>query len=311
MMRALAIACLLLCLAACSSPDPARQVACTVEKVADLPARQVFGAVLVPAAVNQTAVLMQVDTGASTSSVTPAAAMALGLPPDARRRSTVLGVGGQIVTRNTLVSNFEVGHQMWVEQSFTTAPLARAFHEPQPVAGLLGANYLSDFDVELDLPHGRMTLWQVQGCTGDFTWQDVPHFSVKLRRYAPARMIATVEVDGHALPALIDWGANTTVLKQTTAVQLGVTPDALGVDPNGHSHGADGNEIEYRVHRFPEIRIGNGVFHQVRVEVAPIHLLDADMLLGLDYARTRRLWLSYATGQLFVALPPRLPVHAN
>ena len=112
MMRALAIACLLLCLAACSSPDPARQVACTVEKVADLPARQVFGAVLVPAAVNQTAVLMQVDTGASTSSVTPAAAMALGLPPDARRRSTVLGVGSQIVTRNTLVSNFEVGHQV-------------------------------------------------------------------------------------------------------------------------------------------------------------------------------------------------------
>jgi predicted aspartyl protease len=311
MMRAVAIACLLLCLAACTSPAPAPQAACTVEKVADLPTRQVLGAVLVPAAVNQTAVQMQVDTGASTSSITPAMAMALRLPPDATHRSTVIGVGGQIVTRNTLVANFEVGRQVWPEQSFVTAPLARAYHEAQPVAGLLGANYLSDFDVELDLPHGRMTLWQVQGCAGDFTWADVPHFSVKLRRYAPARMVASVEIDGHALPALIDWGANTTVLKQTTAVQLGVTPEALAVDPTGHSHGADGNDIEYRVHRFPEIRIGNGVFHQVRVEVAPIQLLDADMLLGLDFARTRRLWLSYATGQMFVALPPRLPVHAN
>jgi hypothetical protein len=35
------------------------------------------------------------------------------------------------------------------------------------------------------------------------------------------------------------------------------------------------------------------------------------MQLGLDYARTRRLWLSYATGQLFIALPPRPPVQAN
>ena len=156
-----------------------------------------------------------------------------------------------------------------------------------------------------------MTLWQVQGCTGDFTWQDVPHFSVKLRRYAPARMIATVEVDGHALPALIDWGANTTSSSRRRLCNSASPRTRWGSIRTATVHGADGNEIEYRVHRFPEIRIGNGVFHQVRVEVAPIHLLDADMLLGLHYARTRRLWLSYATGQLFVALPPRLPVHAN
>jgi len=310
--RVLPIACLLLCLAACAAPGPPQPSVCNVEKIADLPTRLVNGAVLVQAAINRTSVQMQVDTGASTTTVTPALAKELRLPPDAEHRTTVHGVGGDVVSRNTVVWTFEVGRQVWSEQSFVTAPLARVYHEVPPVAGLLGANHLSDFDVELDLPQGRMTLWQVHGCAGDFTFHDAPHFRLPLRRYAPARMVATVQIDGQSLAALIDWGSNATVLNEAAAARLGLAPETLAADPVGHSRGADGNEIEYRVHRFPEIRIGNGVAHQARVEVAPIHTTDVDMLLGLDYARTRRLWLSYATGQLFVALPPaRPPIQGN
>jgi predicted aspartyl protease len=301
--RAVPIAYLLLCLARCATPDPPEPAVCTIDKVADLPTRLVRGAVLVPAAIDQTAVQMQVDTGASRSSVTPGIATELGLPPDGRRRSNVHGIGGTVVSTDTLVQNFEVGHQLWSGQSFVTSPLARTFQEDPPVAGLLGANYLSDFDVELDVPEGRMTLWQVHDCVGDFAFRDVPHWRMPLRRYEPARMVATVTIDGQPVSALIDWGASSTVLNGAVAARLGVTPEMLQVDPAGHSNGADRNEIEYHVHRFSEIRIGNGVFHQVRIEVAPIQTRDVDMLLGLDYAKTRRVWLSYATGQLFVVPP--------
>lgn len=307
MPRAVPIACLLLCLAGCATPDPPQPAVCTIDKVADLPTRLVRGAVLVPAAINQTPVQMQVDTGASRSSVTPDIATELRLSPDATRRSNVLGTGGIVVSTNTMLQSFEVGGQLWPGRSFVTAPLARTFQEDPPVAGLLGANYLSDFDVELDVPEGRMTLWQVHNCAGDFAFHDVPHWRMPLRRYAPAGMVATVTIDGQPLSALIDWGANATVLNQAVAARLGVTPEMLQADPAGQSHGTDRNEIEFHLHRFSEIRIGNGLFHQVRIEVAPIHTSGADMLLGLDYARTRRLWLSYATGQLFVVPPPRRP----
>lgn len=307
MARAVRIGWLLLCLAGCAPPDPPQSTVCSVEKVADLPTRLVRGAVLVPAAVNQIPVQMQVDTGASTTSVTPDVATLLRLPPDAMRRTTVFGVGGQMISYNTQVLTFEVGRQLWAEQSFVTAPLARTFHEEPPVAGLLGANYLSDFDVELDLPEQRMTLWQVHGCAGDFAFQGVPHWRLPLRRYQRARMVATVQIDGQTLSALIDWGANATVLNQAAAARIGVTPQMLEADPGGHSNGADRNEIEFHLHRFAEIRIGNGVFHQARIQVAPIHIGDADMLLGIDYASVRRLWLSYATGQLFVVPPLPLP----
>lgn len=312
MIRAIATAGLLLILASCTAPDPPQPAVCSVEKVADLPTRLVRGAMLVPAALNQTPVQMLVDTGATTTSVTSDIAMQLRLPPDARHRTRVFGVGGEAVSLNTLVWTFEVGRQEWTEQSFVTTPLARTFDEEPPVAGLLGANYLSDFDVELDLPEQRMTLWQVNGCDGDFAFRNLPHWRLPLRRYAPARMVATVQIDGQSLSALIDWGANATVLSQTAAARLGVTPAMLEADPAGHSIGTDRNEIEFHLHRFAEIRIGNGVFRQARIQVAPVHLLDVDMLLGLDYARTRHLWLSYATRQLFVVPSlPRPPLTAD
>jgi hypothetical protein len=54
------------------------------------------------------------------------------------------------------------------------------------------------------------------------------------------------------------------------------------------------------------------VFRQARIQVEPVHVQDADMLLGLDYARTRHLWLSCATRQLFVVPSlPRPPLTAD
>jgi predicted aspartyl protease len=309
--RVVPIACLLLCLAGCAAPDPPQPTVCTIEKVADLPTRLVRGAVLVPAAINQTAVQMEVDTGASKSSVTPDIAIKLGLPPDATRRTNVFGVGGIVLNTNTLEQSFEVGRQLWPDQSFVTTPLARAFHEDPPVAGLLGANYLSNFDVELDVPEGRMTLWQARNCAGDFAFRGVPHWRMPLRRYTPARMAATVTIDGQPVSALIDWGAGATVLNDAVAARLGITPEMLQADPAGHGNGTDRNEIEFHVHRFSEIRVGRGLFRQVHIEVAAIHARDVDMLLGLDYARTRHLWLSYATDQLFVVPPPRPRPQAN
>jgi hypothetical protein len=311
--RSVSIAGLLLCLAACTAPTSPDSASCTIEKVADLPARLVEGAVLVPAELNHMPVQMEVDTGASASTVTPGFANTWRLPPDPHRQTTVHGIGGDVVTSNTLVTSFELGQQMWSGESFTTAPLARSFIEDPPVAGLLGADYLSDFDVELDLPRRVMTLWQVHGCAGDFALRDVPHRSITLHRGSPARMIIPVAIDGQPISALIDWGANETVLKEAVALRLGVTPEMLAADPIGHDTGSDSNVVTSHLHLFQTLRVGDDLFYPVRIAVAPIHAADVDMLLGLDYARTRHLWLSYATGQIFVVpqAPETAPIAAN
>ena len=101
--------------------------------------------------------------------------------------------------------------------------------------------------------------------------------------------------------ALIDWGARTSQITADAAKAIGVTPERLADDPAGFGHGIDQTSIPLRGHRFESVRVGDETFRDIRISVGALTLPDAGMLLGMDYARTRRIWLSYATNQMFVA----------
>jgi predicted aspartyl protease len=282
--------------------------ACTIERTAELPVRFAQRQIFVPASINHTPVQLLVDTGASTSMLTPEAAVTLHLPSDPHRSTTVHGTGGNILTRNVLVESFEIGNEDRLAGSVTTGRLGRSYNEDPLVAGLLGADYLAYTDVELDLPHGRMTLWRVQHCAGDFlTWQ-VPHYTIPLMRYQPNRMVLHVQIDQHPVTALVDWGARSTVITTATAATLGVTAAMLALDPSGTSRGVDQNELPIHAHRFAELLIGPAVFRNVAIQVGDLNVVDVGMLLGADYFQTRHVWLSYATEQMFVERrPPPVP----
>jgi predicted aspartyl protease len=298
--------CLLVTLAACAnvSEPAADTAACKIDRVAETPVRIVAGGMLVPGRINGNAVQMVLDTGATGSLLDNAEARRLSLPADPHRRTTVVGVGGETLTQNTLIQSFEIGGQEWQTMSIATGHLPQKFNESPPVAGLLGADRLSSFDVELDIPHGRMTLWHVAHCAGDFVGWAEPHYVVPLMRHNPNRMVAPVDIDGHRIVALIDWGANTTTLTSQVAAELGVTPAMLAGDRLSTSRGVDQTQKQVRLHHFDEVRIGGETFHHLGLFVSDLHLQEAGMLLGADYMRTRRIWLSYATRQIFV-VPPK------
>jgi predicted aspartyl protease len=109
------------------------------------------------------------------------------------------------------------------------------------------------------------------------------------------------------VPALIDWGARSTVMTVAAAGRLGVTDAQLASDPTTSSHGVDQNEIPVRVHEFSNVHIGSQAFSKVRIQVGELKLTGASMLLGVDYASVRHIWLSYNSQQMFVA---RRPVQA-
>jgi hypothetical protein len=165
-----------------------------MEHVADMPVRFVQGAILVPGHINQIPVQMQLDTGATTSMLDEGMAARLALPSDPHSRTTLHGIGGAIISQNTLVRSFEVGGEEWQSMSIATGHLAGKFQETPPVVGLLGADRLASFDIELDVPHGRMTLWNVTNCTGNFVRWAVPHYVDPLMRHSPNRMVPQVEI---------------------------------------------------------------------------------------------------------------------
>jgi predicted aspartyl protease len=300
---------LLACVSACGTiPDRAAGStanACSVQRVAEMPVRIANGAILIPATINQTKVEMQIDTGASGSMIDQTMAARLALPSDAHRRTTLRGIGGDVESQNTVVRSLEIGGQEWQSLSLSTGHLATEFHHGTQVAGLLGADRLSGFDIELDVPHARMTLWQVSHCAGDFALAGSPHFVVPLAWHTPNRLVARVEIDGHPVEALIDWGSRATTITGAAAASVGVTPAMLAGDRAGKSWGVDRNENIVHLHRFESLRVGRETFHNVGLNVADLHMQEVGMLLGADYASSRRIWLSYATHQMFV-VPPAL-----
>jgi hypothetical protein len=75
----------------------------------------------------------------------------------------------------------------------------------------------------------------------------------------------------------------------------------LAHDPAGTSRGVDQHQTSVHLHEFSDFRIGAEQFHKVRISVGALTLHDSGMLLGIDYASTRRIWLSYNSQQMFVA----------
>lgn len=308
-LRAIAVLTLAAAFAGCQTAGtaPAEPAAtresCKIDRAADLPAHFVNGHIVIPAAINEIPVRLVVDTGATGSMLTPEAVARLHLPMDPYRTTTVHGTGGTVVNHNTSIRSLRVGGEDWLGSSMATGHLPGRYPDDPPVVGLLGADRLAQFDIELDMPHHRMTLWRIDSCFGDFVPWHAPHYVLPLARYQPNRMVTDVRVDGQPVTALVDWGARTTAITSATAASLGVTTQMLARDRSGDSHGVDQTDIPFYVHRFPELAIGPVRFRNVALDVAPLRVKDVGMLLGADYVSNRHVWLSYSTEQLFVQGP--------
>ena len=58
--------------------------------------------------------------------------------------------------------------------------------------------------------------------------------------------------------------------------------------------------IKVRVHRFDSLTVGGQRLAGAQIGVGDSQLRAPDMMLGLDYLRSRRVWVSYRTSRIFV-----------
>ena len=62
------------------------------------------------------------------------------------------------------------------------------------------------------------------------------------------------------------------------------------------ARGVDGAAMPIRHLRIGTLQVGTNVLANAPVSVSPLQLGRGDMLLGLDYLRRRRVWISYRDG---------------
>jgi hypothetical protein len=284
------------------------RAACRVEPLATVPLQLSGGHLLITVAVNDSETAFIMDTGAERTLMSEEAVRRLGLERDGWVASTILGLGGYERRPNALPRSLRLGgitlrrKTLTGDTSVTVGPLPMSQIEGHPIAGLLGRDFLSPFDLDLDLPARRLTLNDVRGCGTWFLPWTTPYAAIPATTQAGNALVIQTQVDGRALRTLLDTGASASLITAPGMFQLGLTPEMLERDPGGNGAGVGPAPVPMRLHRFAELRIGPDVSRDPQLWVASVRVVPiVDMLLGVDWLRSRHVWLSYATRQIFVA----------
>ena len=251
---------------------------------------------VVRATVDGVPVAFILDTGARVSTVFEPAATTLGLPTSFENRHVLIGTGGAVFARDATIAILRLGNMVGRNVRFVTAGRWHGRIDGLPLAGLFGGDFLANYDVAFDLPAHRVSLYREQSC-GDHL-RPWPGVAYRL----PFRLVNGTEVDlpiainGHVVPAVLDSGASRTVLDRDAGRMGGATDAALAADPATIGTGIDGNRNPMRLHRFDSLQVGPERFAPSVVEVGDTGVT----LLGADYLRGRRVWISYPHQVLYV-----------
>lgn len=270
------------------------QAGCTPRKRAELPVRVRDGFAFVPASIGGTPVTLLLDTGAQGMLLTPEVVEALRLPVDPRAGTRLLGTGGVRNAPSVVLRDLKVGGLPLADSSAPVAALPGVPQTEPPLAGLLGGQFLGTYDLDLDVPHGRMALYDPLGCaTPPFP---LPYSVLPLEVSPEGDVFVTVQVNGVGLLALVDTGSRASIITEQAAERLGLG----GPGSANFARGVDGSTQPIRHVRVGTLQVGTEVTANAPLSVSPLLLGRGDMLLGLDYLGRRRVWISYRTGRVLV-----------
>jgi Aspartyl protease len=287
-------------------PPAAASAACVVDSKATIPLQAAAAGITLPVEVNGITATFILDTGAERSVVTGEAVRRLGLARDEWVGTTMGGVGGVDRRPNADPRSLSLGGIPLVrrtlnhDHSLTVGILPGA--RDATVDGLLGRDYLSSFDLDLDLPAHRLTLYQVSGCTGRFLPWSGPYAAIPVTIPLGGAVLLPVAIDGKKLRAMLDSGASASLVAAPGMFKLGLDQANLSGDPASQISGLGPRVVTVHRHRFATLMVGNQTIEAPSLWVEPIRLSPiVDMLLGADWLAGRRIWISFATKQLFLA----------
>ena len=257
---------------------------------------------IVPVTANDVALALILDTGAERTVLTPAASERVkAQPPRIAFQRQMQGLVGALSTNEAELRSFYVGSAAIAWHRVVVAPVTIPTSRPTPLDGLLGADVLSDFDIDLDLPRNRLALYGKQTCPTAAPDWPLPYAAFTTGRSRGEHLFFPVHLDGIELTGFIDTGAQLTALSTSAARVIGVSAAMLARDPPVTIRGATVGSLSSHVHRFSQLKVGPEVVRDPEIAVADIDLRDADIILGIDFIGSRRLWLSYGARRLFLS----------
>jgi len=301
--RTLAIAGLML-MATCAAPAPGSEEACRIERVGSFTLTEQQTLRLVTVEFDGKPARLIFDTGASVTTLMRGAEERLGLRAIGVVRLKAQGVGGSTDAHAGSVDQLAFAGTTLANRVVMVNPFDLVgFGEPAP-DGLLGADVLSLYDIELDLKANTGALYRPRNCpAGQLPWP-AGYSTFPLHADSPSgRTQLPIEINGRPFTATLDTGASSTLVELRTAHKLGITDDMLAQDRTVVGHGVAADTAKIYAHRFDHIRIGNESFANVVLGVVEMPSTSGDMLIGINFLRNRKLWLSPSSRRVYMTPP--------
>jgi tetratricopeptide (TPR) repeat protein len=272
---------------------------CSVSAV-EMPVTMVGSRAVATVGVNGTEVHLTVDSGAFFSFLTAAAAEQLKLPvrhaPEGLR---VYGITGSVDTRMTKVKSLQL-----LKGNLPNAEFLVGGNEPgSGTMGWMGRNLLSFTDTEYDLAHGVIRfMFPTSDCDGNVMayWAgETPVSVLELRDTGRAKVPAieaTAKLNGKDIRVLFDTGASS-VISLDAANRAGVK-DA-DMQRAGVIHGMGYGEGKAWVASIASFELGGETIRNNRLRIAEFDSDDDDMLVGVDFFLSHRIYVSTSQHRMF------------
>lgn len=281
------------------------------EPLVELPLEQLrSGHLIAPLVIGGEELVFILDTGASTSVVTPATQARLGWKDEDGTPVSAQGANGEVSdVRVFSVDQASMGPRTYENLGVAVMDLSHLEAKlDRKIAGILGKNFLSRHELEVDFAHDAVLLHP----PGSVAEGKVDLEGLKSVSYDSFRAgLIRIEVGldgGETFPAVLDLGAARSVVNVRAAEAAGKrrgkglrkAPEAL--------LGADGRPLPALLGTFEHVTVGSVSFDQPELHVADLGVFATlgiqdgpAMVLGLDLLRGRRLVIDYSGKQLYLS----------
>ena len=174
--------------------------------------------------------------------------------------------------------------------------------------GSLGANLLDFADLEIDLTHGKVTLFKTDGCRkaelaywvkegGTYNVADL-HPSVNLN---DRRSFVDVTINGKRVRALLDSGAVATLLDRRAAEHVGIDLHGPGVKAGGPVRGIGARTYQSWIVPIDTFSVGTEMIQHSEMLVMDGNFGDGstNMILGVDFMLAHHMYIANSQRKLY------------
>ena len=284
-----------LCLVSCSDGD---QKSCVVETVADVKLLPGAKEPTVEASLDAQKVALLIDTGSFTSIVTPQAAARFNLlPADGNPHMRLDGVGGVDDAPVVTLRRLELGHGHSSNLDLPVSTSLQQTVDGVPLIGVFGGDFMSNYDVDVDLPNHHFALRTLHQCGREIAPFDGPYFEVPFR-LEDTKIRLDIKVNNVPVEAVLDTGSTHTLIDLADARRIGLTHESFAADKVYRAKSDASDETDVTVHRFDSLDVGAERFNHFRFSVADTY--TGVTLLGDDFFAHNRVWISYPRQMLYI-----------